>query len=172
MQVICSWQKPIKLIVRFILLHGRPNQDSGKYWVLDAGCGAGTASLAAIMLGMSAYAFDMDKSCVDGTLARLGNWTAHGIDSDQQDSTETRKGNKRKSIADDDSMLDAPAKAKKTHMTDAQIQEAMLAVEGGGPVRVDVTDCPATAGEESNAAEDASQEQQPPGADGTDDTNA
>jgi SAM-dependent methyltransferase len=140
-QVISSWQKPIKLISRFLALHGRPSNDheGGEAWVLDAGCGSGTASIAAILLGMNAYAFDMDESCVKGTKARLGQWTEHGLESDHTVTEEARspqpaKGRKRKADSDGDPLAKSPqtrASAKKgkqvqqEKLTDAEM-EAMM----------------------------------------------
>ena len=66
---------------------------------MDAGCGSGTASLVALYLGMSTYAFDSDIQCVRGTQARLASWTTNGPDSDRYsqkelDAAEAKK-NKR-----------------------------------------------------------------------------
>ena len=109
-----SWQKPIKLILRFILLHGRPNSEDPadetswekRPWVMDAGCGSGTASLAAILLGMNAYAFDERQHCVDGTIARLADWTNQLVDSDMAQPPSTIKKRKSRGGEDDVDLLE------------------------------------------------------------------
>jgi hypothetical protein len=136
--VVSTWQKPIKLILRFILLHGRPDwedPDKGtataqRPWVMDAGCGSGTASIAAILLGMNCYAFDEKQLCVDGTMARLTDWTNHLVDSDMAPTEEITPGarkKKRKSMeADqDDDLLSGDVQAANKTVTDDEIQAIM-----------------------------------------------
>ena len=108
------------------MLHGMPTDAEDRPWVLDAGCGSGTASVAAIMLGMNAYAFDMDKGCVDGTLARLSDWTSHLVDSDMHPIIETKTPKRKAADLDDDAMLaNNPKQQVSKTMTDAEIEEAL-----------------------------------------------
>lgn len=75
--VLPGWQKPLKLmqliITRYMLVTGA--------WVLDGFCGTGSTSHAAIMLGMSAFAFDIDQAMVQATTFRVEQWrTMHSAD--------------------------------------------------------------------------------------------
>ena len=68
--VLPGWQKPVKLmqaiIQRHMLVQGA--------WILDGFCGTGSMSHAAIISGMSAFAFDQNQEMVMATANRVDQW--------------------------------------------------------------------------------------------------
>ena len=68
--VLPGWQKPVKLmqaiIQRHMLVQGA--------WILDGFCGTGSMSHAAIISGMSAFAFDSNQEMAMATAHRVDQW--------------------------------------------------------------------------------------------------
>ena len=141
---------------------------------MDAGCGSGTASLAAILLGMNAYAFDDRQHCVDGTIARLTDWTNHLIDSDMAPPEQVpptikkRKSPNDEDDDDDGDLLeegdvgddDEERKTKKPKpATDEEI-EAKLNSIGDQDVAVDQEESQAVEEEEQEESQAVEEEEQ------------
>ncbi|KAK3275116.1 hypothetical protein CYMTET_16748 [Cymbomonas tetramitiformis] len=81
-RVVCAHQKPQHLLMDLINCHmmgpapfARLNNDSSPNWILDAGCGVATATMAALRCGLNAVAFDSDQDMVNAASQRLGNIT-------------------------------------------------------------------------------------------------
>lgn len=73
-QAICDgYQKPISLLYHQICQHMAVKGG----WILDAGCGSGSASVAALHAGMNVLAYDHCDITADGARARLETWSDH-----------------------------------------------------------------------------------------------
>ncbi|KAK3234146.1 hypothetical protein CYMTET_55575 [Cymbomonas tetramitiformis] len=79
-KVVCAHQKPQHLLIELINCHmmgpapfARLNNDSSPNWILDAGCGVATATMAALRCGLNAVAFDSDQDMVNAASQRIGN---------------------------------------------------------------------------------------------------
>ncbi|KAK3275114.1 hypothetical protein CYMTET_16746 [Cymbomonas tetramitiformis] len=86
-RVVCAHQKPQHLLMDLINCHmmgpapfARLNNDSSPNWILDAGCGVATATMAALRCGLNAVAFDSDQDMVQAASQRLGNITDEPTD--------------------------------------------------------------------------------------------
>ena len=64
-------QKPLLLLANLLETHGKGPPPCNQNWVLDAGCGSGSASHAALLSGMNVIAFDYDEDMVQTTTERL-----------------------------------------------------------------------------------------------------
>ena len=64
-------QKPLLLLANLLETHGKGPPPCNQNWVLDAGCGSGSASHAALLSGMNVIAFDYDEDMVQMTTERL-----------------------------------------------------------------------------------------------------
>ena len=83
-KVVCGHQKPQHLLEELIGCHmmgpapftgvtHNAMPDSSTNWILDAGCGVATATVAALRCGLNAVAFDNDPDMVIAATQRLGN---------------------------------------------------------------------------------------------------
>ena len=83
-KVVCAHQKPQHLLEELINCHmmgpapftgvtHNAMPDSSTNWILDAGCGVATATVAALRCGLNAVAFDKDPDMVSAATQRLGN---------------------------------------------------------------------------------------------------
>ena len=88
-----GWQKPLALCQKLIKRYG--HEQGG--WILDSFCGSGTFTHAAVLMGMSSFAFDHNKYKVDATLHRGINFRDQY---DTKQELETRPT--REKIDDDD----------------------------------------------------------------------
>ncbi|KAK3275100.1 hypothetical protein CYMTET_16732 [Cymbomonas tetramitiformis] len=86
-RVVCAHQKPQHLLMDLINCHmmgpapfARLHNDSSPNWILDAGCGVATATMAALRCGLNAVAFDSDQDMVQAASQRLGNITDEPTD--------------------------------------------------------------------------------------------
>ncbi|KAK3263655.1 hypothetical protein CYMTET_27542 [Cymbomonas tetramitiformis] len=87
-RVVCAHQKkPQHLLMDLINCHmmrpapfARLHNDSSPNWILDAGCGVATATMAALRCGLNAVAFDSDQDMVLAASQRLGNITDEPTD--------------------------------------------------------------------------------------------
>ena len=75
MQDICAYQKPLLLFDRILsTLCFRPHDnEDDRPWIMEVGCGTGSASHAALELGFNVMAFDDNPVMVDATRRRLFN---------------------------------------------------------------------------------------------------
>lgn len=66
--MVNHWQKPVLLLQRLIKQH--MFDEAGDGYIVDAGCGSGSATIAALLSGMNAIAYDKDPAMVEGTDSR------------------------------------------------------------------------------------------------------
>ena len=86
-----GWQKPLQLIKDLIDVYGFLQNG----WVLDAFCGSGATSHAALLMGMNSFAFDKSKYKVDATLYRTSHFRElHGAKAELEASGKKRARDK------------------------------------------------------------------------------
>jgi len=61
-----EWQKPVMLLMRLISQHMKLSGGC----ILDAGCGSGSALVAALKCGMNVLAYDNDSTQIAGASSR------------------------------------------------------------------------------------------------------
>lgn len=114
---------------------------------MDALCGSGTTSLAAIQIGLSTYAFDNDTQAVQGTLGRCNNWEMNGPTSDKltiEEREAIEEKRKKKQLREEAAELLHDMAADDDETTDLvtadELQEALDNVDkeaGGVHVQID-----------------------------------
>ncbi|KAK3279685.1 hypothetical protein CYMTET_12441 [Cymbomonas tetramitiformis] len=94
-KVVNNHQKPLALLMELIQCHmlgdnpGKVDDDGHPLnWILDACCGVGSTSMAAIRCGLNAIGFDHDPYMVSSTQQRLTNFDA---EPDQDAETKPKK---------------------------------------------------------------------------------
>ncbi|KAK3241315.1 hypothetical protein CYMTET_48908 [Cymbomonas tetramitiformis] len=116
-KVVNNHQKPLALLMELIQCHmlgdnpGKVDESGHPLnWILDACCGVGSTSMAAMRCGMNAIGFDHDQYMVSSAQQRLINFHAEP-DQDaetkpKQKSEPTRKGKEAATVESDEEDLD------------------------------------------------------------------
>ncbi|KAK3266122.1 hypothetical protein CYMTET_25225 [Cymbomonas tetramitiformis] len=124
-KVVNNHQKPLALLMELIQCHmlgdnpGKVDENGHPLnWILDACCGVGSTSMAAMRCGMNAIGFDHDQYMVSSAQQRLTNFNAEpDQDAETKPKTKseaTRKGKEAATVESEEDEAEVEEQAEES----------------------------------------------------------